>query len=807
MPSTEGARRTEGADQRIRARTINRRPNKPPPLTAKAALEDFTKLLEKENERNLKEYRAIMQPKLTSDLQAWHQAKTVEDEFWAEGTPIDELVEFQTYFPKAAPTRPNMIPFVANEVEPSSSQPSASPQPSRATHLKGVAAVFSPPTAANIRQEALYAVIGDAMMNSVSHPCPTSIEDDKLHISPAIDLAALQESNLHFGDDVDLQELCCGVVHPVTQETITKYQKLIKDPLLRDVWTRAMAKELGRLAQGFGDTKGTNTIRFLTLDEIKNIPAGRTVTYARIVVDYRPQKEDPNRVRITVGGNLIDYPYELTTRTADLQTTKIMWNSVVSTDGAKYACADIGNMYLETPMERREYMRMPIDLIPKEFIDAYDLLPKVKNGYVYMEIMRGMYGLPQAGILANKLLKQRLEPHGYYEVAHTPGLYRHKWRPISFTLVVDDFGIKYVGKEHADHLISALRKDYSKVEVDWTGGLYCGIKLEWNYQERWVDSWMPDYVQKKLTQYNHPKPKRPQHCPYTPAPVHYGRKSQRPIAPDDSPSLDKAGKKRIQGVIGSFLYYARAVDPTILMALSAIAADQANPTERTQKRVTQFLDYMATHPDARIRFRASDMVLNVHSDASYLSAPKARSRAGGYFFLGSIPKDKHPIFLNGAIHITCTILKLVAASAAEAELGALFLNAQQAKILRLTLIELGHPQPATPIHIDNTTTVGIVNNTIKRQKSRSMEMRYMWLLDKAAQDLFKFQHHPGQENLGDYPSKHHSGDIHQHVRPFYVQTDKSPHFLPRASLPSSRRGCVETLDDPYMQRRPLPRLT
>ncbi len=107
------------------------------------------------------------------------------------------------------------------------------------------------------------------------------------------------------------------------------------------------------------------------------------------------------------------------------------------------------------------------------------------------------------------------------------------------------------------------------------------------------------------------------------------------------------------------------------------------------------------------------MILNVHSNASYLSAPKARSRAGGDFFLGSIPQDNKPIIINGAIHITCTILKLVAASAAEAELGALFLNAQEAKVLRLVLEELGHPQPPTPIHVDNTTTVGIVNNCPK----------------------------------------------------------------------------------------------
>jgi hypothetical protein len=125
------------------------------------------------------------------------------------------------------------------------------------------------------------------------------------------------------------------------------------------------------------------------------------------------------------------------------------------------------------------------------------------------------------------------------------------------------------------------------------------------------------------------------------------------------------------------------------------------------KHVNQFLDYMWTHPDVVIQYCASDMILNVHSDASYLSAPKACSRAGAYFFLGSLPRNGDPINLNGAIHVSCTILKLVAASAAEAELGALFLNAQEAKVFQLILAELGHPQPPTPINIDNTTTVGI----------------------------------------------------------------------------------------------------
>jgi hypothetical protein len=156
---------------------------------------------------------------------------------------------------------------------------------------------------------------------------------------------------------------------------------------------------------------------------------------------------------------------------------------------------------------------------------------------------------------------------------------------------------------------------------------------------------------------------------------------------------------------------------------------------------------MWAHPDAIIQYRASDMILKVHSDASYLSAPKARSQAGGYFFLGSLPYNGDPIRLNGAIHITCTILKLVAASAAEAELGALFLNAQEAKTMRLILIELDHPQPPTPIHIDNTTTVGIVNNTVKPQRSRVMEMRYFWLLDGESQRQFKSTGNPGKKTL------------------------------------------------------------
>ena len=127
------------------------------------------------------------------------------------------------------------------------------------------------------------------------------------------------------------------------RRNITKYKKLAKDPVTKYTWTTAWGKEWGNLAQGDDRTgeKGTNSIFILNPEDIKNIPKDRVITYARIVIDYRPQKDDPNRVRITAGGNLIIYPDELTTGTADLSTVKILWNSVISTPGARYICIDI----------------------------------------------------------------------------------------------------------------------------------------------------------------------------------------------------------------------------------------------------------------------------------------------------------------------------------------------------------------------------------------------------------------------------------------------------------------------------------
>jgi hypothetical protein len=130
-----------------------------------------------------------------------------------------------------------------------------------------------------------------------------------------------------------------------------------------------------------------------------------------------------------------------------------MWNSVLSTEGAKYK-----KYYLSAPLDQYEYMKMPILLSPNWITKQYDLLKHVQHGFIYLKMCHAVWGLPQAGILANKLLQTRLLPHGYYECANTPGLWKHKTRPISFTLIVNNFGIKYVGKEHVNHLIWCIKQ-------------------------------------------------------------------------------------------------------------------------------------------------------------------------------------------------------------------------------------------------------------------------------------------------------------------------------------------------------------
>jgi hypothetical protein len=319
-----------------------------------------------------------------------------------------------------------------------------------------------------------------------------------------------------------------------------KYWKLITHPKYQEVWTHSSANEFGCLAQGVESRiEGTNTIFFV---QKKDIPADqrRDVTYGKFVCEYKPNTTDQERTRFTMGGDKINYPGNCATSTGNLTLFKIMLNSVISTQGARFMTLDIKNFYLNTPMEQYKYVHIKLDGIPEETIQQYPLQDNVDSeGYIFIEVQKGMYGLPQARILAQNLLEKLLNKH-------------------------------------------------------------------------------------------------------------------------------------------TLLYYARAVDSTILTTLNAIAMQQAAPMQDTLEKIQQVLDYCASQEEAILTYHKSSMILAVHSNTSYLNKRKLQCRAGGHFYLSNnVPYPPN----NGAILNIAKVIDVVFSSVAEAELWALFMNAKEAVYL------------------------------------------------------------------------------------------------------------------------------
>ena len=163
------------------------------------------------------------------------------------------------------------------------------------------------------------------------------------------------------------------------------------------------------------------------------------MTYGHLVSDIRLNKEETRRVRLTVGGDKLKYPHDVSTSTTDLTTVKCLINSVLSTENSKVLCADIKDFYLNTTMKRYEYMKLRLEIIPDKIIQQYSLNDIATDGWVSIKIRKEMYGIKQAGKLANEQLKEHLAEFGYTLALMTPGLWRHATNGIIFSLCVDAF--------------------------------------------------------------------------------------------------------------------------------------------------------------------------------------------------------------------------------------------------------------------------------------------------------------------------------------------------------------------------------
>ena len=380
-----------------------------------------------------------------------------------------------------------------------------------------------------------------------------------------------------------------------------------------------------------------------------------------------------------------------------------------------------------------------------------------------------MYGLKQAARLAYNSLKKHLHKHGYFPDKFAPNIWSHKTRKTKFCLCVDDFGVQNFSKDDATHLIQALQEKYI-VTTDFSGKNFYGLDITWNYTNGYVDITMDKFVLKTLKKLQHQPSTKKQYAPHKWSKPTYGHNRQFAPPPDASEILDKKETTHVQRVVGSFLYYARAIDNTIITALNEIASMQAKPTSKTIEKIKMLLDYLNTYPNAKIRFYASDMVLYVDSDAAYLITEKAKSRIAGYYYCSNSPKNKkspNPP-LNGPIHIECKLLRHVVTSAAEAETAGLFINCQKVIKIKQMLQALGHNQKATPVKTDNATAASFVTDMIKKKRSKSWDVRYHWLSEQQSLKTFFIYWQEGLKNLADYHTKHHPPSYHKKVREKYI---------------------------------------
>ena len=527
----------------------------------------------------------------------------------------------------------------------------------------------------------------------------------------------------------------------------------------KDAWIIAHGEEITRLIE-------TETMRII---HKRDIPKDRAISY------YNPQLTEKikngilvKRVRGTVGGDKLPYDGPTAAMTADLETMRIVLNAIAS-EGACMMTADIENFYLGCPMDRAEYMRIPVKFIPDDIVLKYDMKPYIVNGYIYVEINKTLYGLKQAGILSQQRLVDLLSKRGYHQAKNTPCLFTHENNGTAFSLVVDDFLVKYKDETTAKHFIDTLEELYT-LKVDKSDKQkYIGITINYNRKYKYIDLSMPGYVDKAMKRFQKTDI-RGVDSPIIYVPPIYGPQTQ--MIKDDtvkSPSLSPAQILRVQEIVGVFLYYSRAVDPMMVVAINKIGSKQASADATLMIEVERFLQYASRWKDAMIRIHASDMKLQVHSDASYLSETKSRSRAGAYMFLGTKQPGEKP---NGAVLFLSTIISTVVDSAAAAEYAALFIAAQAATSLRLTLSDLGYPQEATPIICDNECAVGIANASFTQKRSKTIDMRYHWIRDQVKLNHFTVTWERGLDNLADFFTKAHPVHHHLKMMEMYLVTDE-----------------------------------
>ena len=337
-------------------------------------------------------------------------------------------------------------------------------------------------------------------------------------------------------------------------------------------------------------------------------PASNPTYYKRVVKekwDYVGHKIK-RRVRGTAGGDRVPVDCCCSTATASMPLVKMHLNVIVSAAN-RFATMDISDFYLgaDMPSNDRPSLKIYVDAYPDSLLVELELLEFVKfdkqgKPFIYADILKTIPGLKQSGLLSQVRLVTQLNKHGYYQTA-TPMLFRHQDRPIDFTLVVDDFGVQYNRDEDLDHLITCLTDMYL-VKIERTGTRFLGFDIDYNMTERKLTMSCPGYLENLLSSVC-PDGVKPAQSPYIYCQPEYGSTAPQTATVDNSPPATTAEAKVLQRVVGSILYYARAIDHSMLPAVCNLASLQSVPTSNTIALMDRLLGYASSHLSASVVIR------------------------------------------------------------------------------------------------------------------------------------------------------------------------------------------------------------
>ena len=553
------------------------------------------------------------------------------------------------------------------------------------------------------------------------------------------------------------------------------YQKAIRGPNFY-TWQDSMNTEMDRLV---------NKTKSMSYKPDGIIPPGAKVSTGNPVIKEKLDPLDHSRVteyrtRMTWGREKEPGDHPTSSSTIDTTAMKLLLNSTVSDHTALLSTIDISDFYLHSQLSTPHYMKIPIRFLPPITRTWLGITNLPDDATLLFEVYNAIYGMDDAGRVSQQNLIEHLRPHGFYMCRHTPGLFRHRQRTrIFFETWVDDFLIKSdPATDDLTHLQTVLALKYPiKFQLKATAYLGYNITLYRHPTDPQLDRLtiqMRDYVQSGLAALNFTATSKPG-SPILYTPPSYGNSIQYE-AVDDSPPASPEQQTFLRSAVGIFRYYCDAVDPSPLLAISKLAQDQSAPTLNTMVRLDRFLNYMAANPNATIVYKPSDMQLHVHSDESYLSDKKSRSRAAGVSTCGPIVFAglDQPHSINGLVRCTSTIIPSVVGSATDASYAAMYLNGQCAEVDRQTLLDLGHPQQPTTMTYDNEPAGNIVLRTAKIKKSKAILMKYHWIQDRSEMGHFKVVWGPGPHNLADFPSKAHPIHHYRSMRGLFTVDDNPP---------------------------------